>query len=273
LDTKEKMIQIIAEIGWNHGGDMVLAKKMILAAKESGGTYAKFQTWSVNRLKPGEWDRDGRRDIYKKAELTEERHLELINYCNKIGIEFLSSVFSIEDAMLLHKLGVKKVKIPSFESRNHELIKYCVDEFDVVFMSTGTSTVEEITSSINIVENASSKLVLMHCVSSYPCKPVMANLGKMRKLMHLHPNVGYSDHIEGVESAKVAIAEGAVVIEKHFTIDNNLPGRDNKFAILPDQLKNLSDYIKLREDMFIIQPDVQDSELDSRKHYTGRFNG
>jgi sialic acid synthase SpsE len=267
------MIKVIAEIGWNHGGDMNLAKKMILAAKENGATYAKFQSWSVSRLKPGEWDNDGRREIYETAELTKERHIELINYCNQVGIEFLSSVFSIEDAKLLVELGVKKVKIPSFESRNHELIQYCTQNFDLVFMSTGTSTIEEIESSLHIESVTTENLVLMHCVSSYPCKPNMANLIKMWTLMDIWPSVGYSDHIEGVESAKVAIGEGAVVIEKHFTVDNELPGRDNKFAILPHQLKDLSEYIKMREEMFTYQDEVQQSELDSRKHYTGRFNG
>jgi sialic acid synthase SpsE len=140
-------------------------------------------------------------------------------------------------------------------------------------MSTGTSTIEEIESSLYIESVTTENLVLMHCVSSYPCKPSMANLIKMWTLMDIWPSVGYSDHIEGVESAKVAIGEGAVVIEKHFTIDNELPGRDNKFAILPHQLKDLSDYIKMREEMFTHQDEVQQSELDSRKHYTGRFNG
>ena len=125
------MIKIIAEIGWNHCGDLELAKKMAKAAQESGATYAKYQTWSVSRLKPGSWDKDGRREIYEKAELSEQDHTELINYCNKIGITFLSSVFSISDAELLVKLGCKEVKIPSFESRNHELIKYCNSKFEV----------------------------------------------------------------------------------------------------------------------------------------------
>ena len=115
------MIKIIAEIGWNHCGDMQLAKDMAMSAKVSGATYAKYQTWSVDRLKPGSWDDDGRRQIYEKAELSKEDHTELINYCNKIGIKFLSSVFSVDDAKLLVELGCKEVKIPSFESRNHEL--------------------------------------------------------------------------------------------------------------------------------------------------------
>lgn len=266
------MVKVIAEIGWNHGGDMELAKKMILAAKESGATYAKFQSWSVERLKPGVWDKDGRREIYEKAELTKERHIELINYCNEVGIKFLSSVFSIKDAELLVELGVVDVKIPSFESRNHELIKYCNENFKTIFLSTGTSTFDEIEYSTSFVELAD--LYILHCVSTYPCKPHMANLERMNTLKSIGFPVGYSDHIEGVESAKVAIGEGAVVIEKHFTIDNNLPGRDNKFAVLPHQMKDLTDYIKMRDEMLIYHgADFQESELDSRNNYSGRFNG
>jgi len=222
------MIKVIAEIGWNHCGDMELAKKMILAAKESGATYAKFQSWSVERLKPGVWDEDGRREIYEKAELTKERHIELINYCN--------------------------------------------ENFSTIFISTGTSTFDEIEESTSVIELAD--LYILHCVSTYPCKPHMANLQRMNTLKSIGFPVGYSDHIEGVESAKVAIGEGAVVIEKHFTIDNDLPGRDNKFAVLPHQMKDLTDYIKMRSEMLIYHgDDFQESELDSRNNYSGRFNG
>ena len=266
------MIKVIAEIGWNHCGDMELAKEMILAAKESGATYAKFQSWSVSRLKPGAWDTDGRREIYEKAELTRERHIELINYCNEVGIKFMSSVFSIKDAELLVELGVEDVKIPSFESRNHELIKYCDDNFKSVFMSTGTSTLSEIGDSVKHVRY--SDFYLLHCVSTYPCNPSMANLPRMNMLKPLGLPIGYSDHIQGVESAKVAIGEGAIVVEKHFTTDNDLPGRDNKFAILPHQMKDLTDYIQIRSQMFISHGDgFQESEADSRSNYTGRFDG
>ena len=271
------MIQIIAEIGWNHCGDLNLAKQMAKAAQENGATHAKYQTWSVSRLKSGSWDKDGRREIYEKAELSKEDHIELINYCKEIGIKFLSSVFSIPDAELLVELGCKEVKIPSFESRNHDLLKYCNDHFDVIFMSTGTSTYKEIQDSCNLI--TVSSLYLLHCVSSYPCEPKIANIPRMSSLKNINipftsTNIGYSDHIQGVESAKVAIEFGAKVIEKHFTIDNNLPGRDNKFAILPRDLLNLSSYIQLRNEMMINHgKDFQECESDSRKNYAGRFNG
>jgi len=269
------MIPIIAEIGWNHGGDMKLAKEMIKAAADNGATYAKFQTWSVDRLKPGAWDEDGRRQIYEQAELSKEDHIELIKYCNDVEIYFMSSVFSIQDAELLVELGVDEVKIPSFESRNHELIKYCNKHFTNVFMSVGTSTMGEIDYSFDLFDNCN--LFLMHCVSSYPCNPEIANLPRMKSLFELEgegTRIGYSDHIMGVESAKVAIGEGAQVIEKHFTTNRDLPGRDNQFAILPEELKDLSDYIRLREKMLVnLGVDYQECEQDSRDNYTGRFNG
>ena len=128
--------EIIAEIGWNHQGDMTLAKKMIKAAKSSAD-YAKFQNWRVSKLKTGPWDNDGRREIYKKAELTKDNHIELIKTCNQENINFLSSVFSVDDAKMLVELKVKRVKIPSFESRNTELIDYCFSNFEHIYISTG----------------------------------------------------------------------------------------------------------------------------------------
>jgi len=266
------MTKIIAEIGWNHCGDINLAKKMIKSAKENGADYAKFQTWSTSRLKNGSWDDDGRREIYEKAELSEENHIELINYCEESNILFLSSVFSIKDAELLIKLGCNTVKIPSFESRNKDLIKFCNDNFDIIIMSGGTSTFDEIKASVNLISK--SDLFLMHCVSVYPGEYFEANLPKMKRLALINDKVGLSDHIQGVESSKIAIGEGAVIIEKHFTIDRDLPGRDNKFSILPDQLKDLSDFIKNRQLMLKDQGvGYNEKENDSRQNYTGRFNG
>ena len=270
------MIEVIAEIGWNHMGDMNIAKNMIEAAKDSGATYAKFQTWSVNRLKNGEWDNDGRREIYTKAELSVDDHKTLIEHCNKVGIEFLSSVFSVPDARLLRDLGIDKVKIPSFECRNKELIQFCDDNFSVVFMSTGTSKWEEIKASVKLFTKAT--LVLMHCVSSYPADYKKANITKLAHLKTLYSplvrvHVGYSDHIFGVESCKVAMGYGLSAIEKHFTVDRNLPGRDNKFAILPHEMKELTEYIKIFNEMHQFHGlDYQPCEEASRTHYTGRFN-
>lgn len=266
------MIEVIAEIGWNHLGDMSLAKKMIDAAAKNGANFAKFQSWSVSRLTNGPWDEDGRREIYLQAELSEDDHIELIKYCNKSNIKFMSSVFSIPDAELLVRLGVDSVKIPSFESRNRDLIDFCGRNFQKVYMSTGTSSLNEIESNIDIMPK--HVFTLLHCVSTYPCEYANANLPRMLELRKLGYNTGYSDHIFGVESAKIAIGFGAEVIEKHFTVNRDLPGRDNKFAILPGDLKNLTDYINFREDMMINHGiGYQKIESESREKYSGRFNG
>jgi pseudaminic acid synthase len=118
-------------------GDMDRARDMISASKENGADFVKFQTWSVSRLKRGPWDDDGRLEIYKEAELTREKHIELLEFSNKIGIPFFTSVFSIPDAELLHSLEVDTVKIASAESRNKELLKFCDGVFKTIYTYHG----------------------------------------------------------------------------------------------------------------------------------------
>ena len=266
------MTKLIAEIGWNHMGDMKLAKEMISAARESGADFAKFQTWSVSRLKRGAWDTDGRREIYEKSELDFDKHFELKEYCDKVGIGFMSSVFSIEDAELLKNVVTDYVKIPSFESRNTDLIHYCWDNFDKLLISTGTSTWNEIKNSVKHMSY--NRYSLLHCVSSYPCNFDIVNLPRIKDLEVLSKSVGFSDHTQGIEASVLSLGYGVDYIEKHFTIDNDLPGRDNKFAVLPNEMKRLNEYIKLANKVMESKGyDFQECELDSRNNYTGRFDG
>ena len=262
----------IAEIGWNHMGDMTLARHMIKEAKLAGCDFAKFQTWSVNRLKSGSWDSDGRRSIYENAELSIDDHRLLIDYCSSQGIGFMSSVFSLKDAQLLSDLGVTTVKIPSFEIANEELHRYCDLNFDKVFTSTGTSTWSEVERLSSFYTDI-SKIIVMHCVSSYPCEPANINLGKIDKLKSIFPNVGFSDHTIGVNVAKIACQLDISAIEKHFTTDHELPGRDNKFAVLPSEMSELTRHQSLIDECFIDHgTDFQSIEQDSRDNYRGRFN-
>lgn len=265
------MVEIIAEIGWNHMGDMDLAEQMIKAASEAGATYAKFQTWSTKRLKSGEWDHDGRREIYENAELSKENHIFLIDKCDKYKIKFLSSCFSVEDAQLLKSLKQKEIKIPSMEVRNYELINYCVNSFDHLYISTGTATEEDLINLKEIVKNKSC--TIMHCVSSYPCSPENANLPRINLLSKNFDNVGYSDHVLGIDASLASLKYKTSCIEKHFTIDNNLPGRDNNFAILPDKLAYLTQYI-IKQELFHKDHgiDFQECEFLTRNEYSGRFS-
>tara|TARA_B100000287_G_scaffold374417_1_gene374239 strand:+ start:2629 stop:3429 length:801 start_codon:yes stop_codon:yes gene_type:complete len=266
------MTKLIAEIGWNHMGDMTLAKDMIWAAKESGCNFAKFQTWSVRRLKRGSWDTDGRREIYEKAELSFDKHIELKNYCDEVGIGFMSSVFSIEDARLLKNVVTDYVKIPSFESRNKDLIQYCLKHFKHLLISTGTSSYEEMRNTLHDVPR--DRFTLLHCVSSYPCDFDIVNLPRIEVLKGLSYSVGFSDHSQGIEASVLSLGYNVEFIEKHFTINNDLPGRDNKFAVLPNEMKKLSEYINISDKVMDNKGyDFQECELDSRNNYTGRFDG
>ena len=268
------MTKIVSEIGWNHMGDITLAKEMISASKENGADFVKFQTWSVERLKNGPWDEDGRLEIYKKAELTKDQHVELYEYSNKVGIKFFSSVFSIEDAKLLSEVQNKYVKIASFDSDNIDLLKFCNDNFETMFISTGTKTVDEVKGSVNKENIPDANVVVLHCISSYPLEPKNANLPRINSFKKIYDKVGYSDHTFGVETTKVALEYDIDIVEKHFTLDRDLPGRDNKFAILPHELKDLSDYIKLREESKTFHGDgYLECEQESRDVMTGRFDG
>ena len=131
--------KIIAEIGWNHLGDIDLAKKMISSASKCGADYAKFQTWSVKHLIPGPWDTDGRLELYKKSEITEKQHEILIQECKNNGIQFLTSIFNAEHVDFLYSLGQKEIKVASMEINNLDLLKKIDKNFEKVFISTGAS--------------------------------------------------------------------------------------------------------------------------------------
>ena len=266
-----KNIKIVAEIGWNHMGDMKLAEKMIISAAESGADICKFQTWSEKNLTKGPWDTDGRREIYKKAELSEKDHLFLIDICQKYNIEFLTSVFDMKSLNMLSKLGLKKIKIPSHEIYNLDLIKLACEKFDEVIISAGAATWEEI---IFLKKNITfKKAIILHCVSSYPANSNIINMPKLLKLKEEFNQVGYSGHFQGIDDALVAICLGAVFVEKHFTIDNDLPGRDNKFAILPSDLKKISNFRNSFQEMMIDKGlDLQQNEEDIYNNYRGRWS-
>ena len=127
--------EIIAEIGWNHMGDMSLAKEMIAAASEAGADYAKFQTWSTEKLKQGAWDEDGRLEIYQTAELSREQHYELSDFCTAKGIKFLTSVFNLSDVNWLCELSSDAIKVPSHEVYNQDLISKLDEKFKNIYLN------------------------------------------------------------------------------------------------------------------------------------------
>lgn len=260
------MSKLIAEVGWNHMGDMDLAATMIQAAAESGADYVKFQTWSENRLKPGPWDSDGRRDIYKKAQLTPDNHAFLKERCDEYGVKFLTSCFCPDDLEMIREL-TDEVKIASTECNNIPLVSKALDMFNRLFISTGATTAQEYK-----LWAFYEKVYLLHCVSAYPCPAEQVNLSKLIYISTLTDRFGYSGHYQGIWDAIAAISLGARVVEKHFTTDNSLPGRDNKFAILPHQFKQIRKYVDELPSMLLDHGnDFQGKEKDVRENYAGRW--
>ena len=264
-------IWLIAEIGWNHMGSLKLAEKMIKAAKNSGADYAKFQTWRVKNLKPGPWDNDGRREIYEKAELSKEDYSKLFKMCKKYKINFLTSIFNHKDYELFNHLRTKTIKIPSPENRNKDLLQFASKKFKNIFISTGAAKISEIKKSLSYLKR--NNVTTMHCVSSYPCTDANTNLSRINKLKKISKNIGLSDHTSDILSCLLSLNLGISLIEKHFTIDNNLPGRDNKFAVLPAKFLELKQSILRFQNMYKNQKESFISqEKEIRSVYTGRWS-
>ncbi len=270
LNFKKEKKYLIAEIGWNFMGKISLAKSMIDAAKKSGADFVKFQIWNPDNLETGDWDHDGRRKIYQKAYLNEKRYKQIHNYCKKIKIGCFASIFSETEINFYNKINKDLIKIPSHEAYNIKLIDKCLKKFKQVIISAGALKKRELIK-LNKYKN-NKKVLVMHCVSSYPLVAENCNFGKLDYLKKNFKKVGYSGHYSGIEDALYAINNGAVFIEKHFTTNKSLPGRDNKFAILPDELKRIKDYIEISY-RFEIQRglDLQKCEKDIYSYYRGRW--
>ncbi len=265
-------MEIIAEIGWNFLGDMDLAKQMIKKAKESGANIVKFQYWSEKKLKPGAWDNDGRREIYKAAELSAPDIKELMETCSKENIEFLISSFNAEDARFLKSLGVEKMKIPSHEIANVELHDFCATNFKKSYVSLGAGSFDEIKKTVEIYNSVNASWVGMHCVSSYPCPMESVNLPKLKSLSKLVPILGFSDHTSETITPALALPFGVEVIEKHFTSDNNLPGRDNQFALNPENFREMVGSIYTAEKALSDRGlEASELETDTINNYRGRW--
>jgi sialic acid synthase SpsE len=233
-------MKYIAEIGWNFMGDLDLAKSMIKDAKESGATIAKFQYWNPDKLKSGPWDVDGRRAIYEKSYLNEQKIDALKTACESANIEFLVSAFNEGDAKFIKDLGVTSIKIPSHSSHDEKLHQYAASNFESIFVSLGACSGKEFNNAVEIYKaERGGDWIPMHCVSAYPCPAENANLPRLKYFTGLSNEFGYSDHTQDIITPAVAVALGARVVEKHFTSDKTLPGRDNQFALVKDEFEKM----------------------------------
>jgi len=256
-------IHIIAEIGVNHNGDIDLAYKMIDAAKESGADAVKFQTFTADALvskgtpKVNYQNRttvpeESHYEMIRKLELKREDHAPLKAYCDKIGLTFISTPYDIESARFLHEeLNVDMLKTASADIVDWPLQRYIASTGKPAIVSVGMATLGEIEDVADIyrLEN-NQDIVLLHCVSNYPCADESLNLTVMNTLRQaFQVPVGYSDHSVGSDAATLSVALGSTVIEKHFTLDKNLPGPDHRASSTPEEFAALVTAIRRAEKM------------------------
>ena len=270
------MTILVAEIGWNFLGNINLAKKMILSAKKNGADAVKFQIWDPKFLKKGPWDNDGRRKIYEKAYLDEKKYRLIKKFCKKNKIKCFASAFNLNGAIFLKKLNENWIKIPSHEAYNIELISFALLNFKKIFISAGCLKKVELDKLIKLLKSKKlfrENCTILHCVSSYPLDTKNCNFEKFDYIKKKLGKVGYSGHYNGIEDAVYAISKNAEIVEKHFTTNNALPGRDNKFALNPRDFLNLKKIKNLFNDFEIKNGlDLQSCETDIFKNYRGRWS-
>jgi N,N'-diacetyllegionaminate synthase len=242
---------IIAEAGVNHNGDMALARRLIDVAAEAGADLVKFQTFSADRLvtaQAGKADyqtkttdaAESQHAMIHRLELTREMHEALIAHCESRGIQFFSTAFDPASIDLLFELGLDRFKIPSGEITNLPYLRHMGRYGKPVILSTGMATLGEIEAALDVLEQAGTPRTLatvLHCNTEYPTPMADVNLRAMLAIRDAFGvPVGYSDHTLGIEVAVAAVALGATVIEKHFTLDRNLPGPDHRASLEPAEL-------------------------------------
>ncbi|HBT93273.1 MAG TPA: N-acetylneuraminate synthase [Chitinophagaceae bacterium] len=246
---------IIAEAGVNHNGDIELAKKLVDIAVEAGVDYVKFQTFKSESLvskfaEKASYQIENTNDAFesqlqmlKKLELSNSEHFELVQYCNNKNISFFSTAFDLESLIFLKELGLNIVKIPSGEITNLPYLRKAASLFKEVIISTGMSSMVEIEEALDVFFQAGIKkndITILHCNTEYPTPMSDVNLNAMLTIQKMFGvKVGYSDHTLGIEVPIAAVAMGGIMIEKHFTLDKNLPGPDQLASLEPDELKNM----------------------------------
>ncbi len=248
-----KHVLIIAEAGVNHNGSLDIAKQLIDKAVEAGVDIIKFQTFKSEKLvskaaKQAEYQRRniGKKDesqlaMLKKLELSPSAHKELMDYCREKGIRFFSTAFDMDSIEYLHSLNLGLWKIPSGEITNYPYLRKIAQYHEPIILSTGMCELSDIEATLKVLVGFGVKkeqITILHCNTEYPTPYSDVNLRAMLEIRdRFGVQVGYSDHTQGIEVPIAAVALGASVIEKHFTLDKNMEGPDHKASLEPDELK------------------------------------
>lgn len=250
-------VLIIAEAGVNHNGSLSLAKKLADKAKEAGADYVKYQTFNPSNMvskyaakaeyqKQTTDSKQSQLDMLEELMLSYDEFVELKEYCGQIGIGFLSTSFDLDSTEFLARLGCEIWKIPSGEVTNYPYLVDIARKHQPIILSTGMCDEEDIAAAIEVLKsNGAGKISLLHCTTEYPTPFEDVNLKAMCTMRDIFGlEVGYSDHTRGIEVPIAAVAMGAKIIEKHFTLDKNMKGPDHKASLEPDELKQMVDSIR-----------------------------
>lgn len=273
---------IIAEAGVNHNGDFEIAKKLVDAAARAGADYIKFQTFKAEALvsknaQKAEYQQTNIKEkdssqlnMLKKLELSERQHLDLIHYCQEKNIHFFSTAFDLESINFLKSCNLNLWKIPSGEITNYPYLKKIASFGEPVILSTGMCTMEDIEQAITVLTSNGTKkedITVLHCNTEYPTPMQDVNLKAMQTISRkLGVKVGYSDHTLGIEVPIAAVALGATIIEKHFTLDRNMEGPDHKASLEPGELKAMVKAIRnIEKALGSQEKTVTDSERKNRE--------
>lgn len=251
---------IIAEAGVNHNGDLNNAFKLVDAAVDAGVDYIKFQTFKADKLvsknaKKADYQiqntknsEDSQLSMLRKLELSHEDHDKLIAYCKERNINFFSTAFDLDSLEYLKDIGLDLVKIPSGEITNLPYLRKAAKLFNKVILSTGMSTMEDISAAVQVFKNEgieNDQITILHCNTEYPTPMVDVNLKAMLAIeKEFGTEIGYSDHTLGIEVPTAAVALGAKIIEKHFTLDNKMEGPDHAASLEPQELKAMVSAIR-----------------------------
>ena len=274
-------VLIIAEAGVNHNGSLEMAKKLVDAAKSCGADIVKFQTAKLESLvskaahmadyqKKNTGVEESQKEMLSKLLLSFEDFVELARYCKEVGIKFLSTPFDIESIRFLNDMQ-DIWKIPSGEITNYPYLVEIGKTKKKVILSTGMAEMEEIQSAIDVLkENGTEDITILHCTTEYPAPIKDVNLNVMQTMRDAfgYP-VGYSDHTQGIEVSLAAATLGATVIEKHFTLDRNLPGPDHKASLELDELKAMVDGIRKIE-LALGSNEKKPSEIELKNRLVAR---
>lgn len=254
-------VLIIAEAGVNHNGSLDIAKLLVDKAAEAGVDIIKFQTFKAERLvsksaKQAEYQKknigsnadDSQYNMLKKLELSEHDHQELMAYCKERGIRFFSTAFDLESIDYLHSLNLGLWKIPSGEITNYPYLKKIAQYHEPVILSTGMCEMDDVRAAMNVLINNGvqrDQITILHCNTEYPTPYEDVNLRAMLELQkEFQCRVGYSDHTKGIVVPIAAVAMGASVIEKHFTLNRNMEGPDHRASLEPDELIDMVNAIR-----------------------------